>query len=184
MPIALLNKNPHKERFRIVGNEKLIVLALVNEPPEDIKYSSNNVVRMIEISNTAIEVQGKQIQNTSATKAIYLMGSFMLRREDKTYRAYEATHMAQVWKRQIKEIHPVTKLETGNFKYESLGAINLSVLWDAKASYDDSNPTMFATIYSTDPISPADIVGSFLIRQVKQDYGLYIARAEYKIVSI
>ncbi|QHJ78648.1 MAG: hypothetical protein [Caudoviricetes sp.] len=183
MAIALLNKQPHKERFRIVGNERLMVLALVNEPPEDIKYSNNSVVRMIEISDKAIEVQGKQIQNTSRTKAIYLMGSFMLLREEKTYRAYEATHLNQRWSRQVSQVHPVSGLETGKLHYVELGKINLSVLWDAKASYDDVNPTMFLTIYSTDPLQAADIVGSFLIRQVKKDYGLYVARAEYQSAS-
>lgn len=183
MAIALVNKQKFKEKFRIIGKPNLLVLALVHEPPKDIRYSNNSVIRMIEISGSALEVKGYQIQNVGRSKALYLMGSFMKYRHDKTYRAYEATHTDLPWTRQIKEIHPVTKLATGKMIYEDKGNINISVLWDAKAPYDDQNPNQFSTIYSTDLIQAADVVGPFLIRQVKEDYGLYMARAEYKSVN-
>lgn len=182
MAIELVNKQKFKEKFRILGKPNLLVLALVHEPPQDIRYSNNSVIRMIEISGNAIEVVGQQIQNVGQAKATYLMGSFMRYRHDKTYRAYEATHMDLQWTRQVQGKHPVTGLATGKSEYVNKGKINISVLWDSKAPYDDQNPNQFSTIYSSDPIQEADIVGPFLIRQVKEDYGLYVARAEYKSV--
>lgn len=182
MAIQLVNKQKFKEKFRILGKPNLLVLALVHEPPQDIRYSNNSVIRMIEIAGNAIEVKGYQIQNVGRSKATYLMGSFMNYRHDKTYRAFEVTHTEQEWTRQIQGKHPVSGLATGKSEYINLGKINISVLWDAKAPYDDKNPNQFSTIYSTDPIQESDIVGPFLIRQVKEDYGLFMARAEYKSV--
>ena len=184
MAIPLINKQKHKETFRVVSNPALKLLALVHEPPQDIRYSNNSVVRMIEIAGTALNVQGKQIQNIGRAQAIYLMGSFMLYRDDRTYRAYEVTHKQQSWSRQEKEIHKVTGLETGKSKYLDLGKINISVLWDSKPANSDVNPTQFCTIYSTDELKAADVVGPFLIREVKKDYGLWIARAEYETVKV
>lgn len=182
MAIPLVNKQRFKEKFRILGQPNLLLLALVHEPPDDIRYSNNSVVRMIETAGNAIEVKGKQIQNVGREKATYIMGSFLKYRHDRTYRAFEVTHSDLPWSRQVKEVHKVTGLETGKSVYESFGNINISVLWDAKAPYDDKNPNQFSTIYSSDPIQEADIVGPFLIRQVKEDYGLYMARAEYKSI--
>lgn len=182
MAIPLVNKQRFKETFRILGKPNLRILALVHEPPDDIRYSNNSVIRMIETAGNTLEVKGLQIQNVGRSKATYIMGSFLNYRDDRTYRAYEATHMGLEWKRQVKEKHPVTGLDTGKSVYVTLGTINISVLWDAKAPNDDKNPTQFSTIYSSDPIMEADIVGPFLIRQVKEDYGLTMARAEYRSV--
>lgn len=183
MAIPLVNKQPHKEKFRLVENKKIAILALLHEPPEDIRYSNNSVVRLIETSGKAVNVQGKQIQSVGRSKAIYIMGSFMLYRDDRTYRAYEVTHKNQNWMRQETEKHPVTGLDTGRSIYTKMGEINISVLWDSKPPYDDMNPTQFSTIYSTDELKASDVVGPFLIREVKRDYGLYIVRAEYKTVE-
>lgn len=183
MPIPLVNKKKHKEVFRLVENPKLKLFALVNEPPEEVRYSNNSIVRMIEVSGNAIDVKGKQIVSVSRSKALYLMGSFVLYREDKTYRAYEATHFYQTWLRLVQEIHPVTGLLTGKDTYETLKDVNIAILWDAKPPNQDDNPTQFLTIFSTDQFQPADIVGDFLIRETRTDYGLYISRAEFKVAS-
>ena len=184
MAIPLVNKQKFKESFRLVENPKIIVLAMFHEPPKDIRYSNASSIRMIEIAGTAVEVQGKQIQSVGRSRAIYLMGSFMRYRDDKTYRGYEATHIDQPWYRQVREVHPVSGLETGKSVYDDLGKINICVIWDSKAPYDDMNPNQFSTIFSTDKLLAADVVGPFLIREVKEDYGLYMARAEYKSVTV
>ena len=75
-------------------------------------------------------------------------------------------------------------METGKSIYENLGKINICVIWDSKAPYDDMNPNQFSTIFSTDKLLAADVVGPFLIREVKEDYGLFMARAEYKSVTV
>ena len=92
MAIALVKKQPHKEKFRLVAKPSVVVLGLVHEPPEEIRYSSNSVVRMVEVSGKAYDITGQQIQGCGRSKMIYLCGSFLLYRHDRTYRCYEVTH--------------------------------------------------------------------------------------------
>ena len=183
MAIPLVGKQQHKETFRLVSNPKIKVLGLVHEPPEEIRYSNNSVTHMVEISGKAYDVTGKQIQNTGRSKVIYLCGSFTLYRNDKTFRCYEATHLAQPWHRQVKEIHPVTGLETGTMKYIELDKINICAQFDTKAPYASGNPVIWGYLYATDEVKAGDIVGDFLIREVRKQYDIFVARYEYNVVK-
>lgn len=182
MAIALVDKTSHKEKFRIVDNSKLVVLGLVHEPPEEIRYGATPV-RMVEVSGKAPSLVCRQIQSVGFSKTIYLCGSFMLLRDDKTYRCYEATHKNQKWVRQIKEVHQVTGLATGKLKYTDLGLINITVQFDSSPPYTSDNPTQFGYIFSTDELKPSDVVGDFLIREVRKQYELWVARFEYKVIT-
>lgn len=183
MAIQLINKTRFKERFRLVDNPKIVVLALLHEPPEEIRYANNLVIRMLEISHTAVSVEGKQIQDTGRSGAIFLVGSFLRLRDSKTYRAYEASHLGQDWSRQGEKVHPVTGLKTSTDKYSLIKKINITVLHSSSLMRQDMNPTQGATIISTDELLPADIVGEFLIRETHKEYGLYFCQAEYKTVE-
>lgn len=181
MAIALVNKQPHKELFRLVSNPKIAILGLLHEPPEEIRYGATPL-RMIEVSGLAPNLVGKQIKHTGKSQAIYLCGSFQLLRDDVTYRCYEATHKNIPWKRQIKKIHPVTKLETGELDFVDLGLINITVQFDAQAPRGNENPTQGGYIYSTDEIQPADVIGKYYIREVRKQYELYTCRFEYEVI--
>lgn len=183
MATEIVNKQRFKEKFRVLDNPRKVVLGLMHEPPEEIRYSNNAVVRMLEVAHDAFNLEGKQIIHTGRSHAIYLMGSFVSLRNDKTYRCYEATHKNQLWSRQKQKIHAVTKLPTSEFVYEELGNINVAVLHNSNAIRVDDNPTQTAMLISTDLIMSADIVGNFLIREVRLEYGLYFAQAEYKTVK-
>lgn len=183
MSIPLVNKQKFKETFRVVDNPKLRILGLMHEPPEEIRYSNNMIIRMLEVSHNAINLVGKQIIHTGRSHAIYLIGSFVNLRNDRTYRCYEATHINQPWSRQSVQLHPVTKLPIGAAQYMTFGVVNVAVLHSAYPIKTDENPTQVATLISTDPIQPADIIGDFLIREVRMEYGLYFANAHYKTVS-
>lgn len=183
MAITLVGKQQHKETFRLVSNPKIKVLGLVHEPPEEIRYSNNSITHMVEVSGKAYDVTGKQIQNTGRSKAIYLCGSFTLYRDDKTFRCYEATHLNQKWSRQEKVLHPVSKLPTGTFKYSDLGAINICAQFDTKAPYASDNPVIWGYLYSTDEIQAGDIIGDFLVREVRKQYDIFVARFEYNVVT-
>lgn len=183
MAIALINKQKHKEKFRLVSNPKIVVLGLVHEPPEEIRYSSNSVIRMVEVAGNAYDILGQQIQSVGRSKIIYLCGSFMLYRNDKTYRCYEVTHQGLQWTRQKKKIHPVTKLETGEFVYEEIGKVNICIQFDTKPPFSSDNPTQFGYIYSTDELKAGDIVGEFLIRETRKQYDMYTCRFEYQVVQ-
>lgn len=183
MAIPLVGKQQHKEVFRLVVNPKIKILGLVHEPPEEIRYANNSITHMIETSGKAYPILGEQIMRTGRSKAIFLCGSFTLYRNDKTYRCYEATHIEVPWTRQVKEIHPVTKLETGLSHYEHLGNINICVQFDAKAPYASDNPVLWGFLYSTDNIRAGDIIADeFLVREVRLQYGIFVARFEYKVV--
>lgn len=182
MATQLINKQRFKERFRLKDNPRMVVLGLMHEPPEEIRYSNNMVIRMLEVAADAFDLKCKQIIHTGRSKAIYLVGSFVSLRDGKTYRCYEASHIAQPWTRQKQKIHPVTKMPMGEFTYEDLGLINIAVLHAANPIRLDENPTQSATLISTNPIMPADVIGDFLIREVRIEYDLYFARAEYKTV--
>lgn len=181
MAITLVNKQPHKERFRLVAKPKISVLCLVHEPPEEIRYGATPL-RMVEVSGNAPNLLGQQIIHTGASKVIYLCGSFMLLRNDKTYRCYEVTHKLN-WKSQIQEIHPVTKLPSGKLVFEDKGLINVCIQFDSSPPYMTDNPTQLGYIYSTDPLRPSDVVGEFLIREVRKQYDLYVARFEYEVIK-
>lgn len=183
MPIQLLNKTKFKEKFRLVDNPKIVVQGVVNEPPEEIRYSNNAVVRMLEVGHCAIDLQGKQIRHTGKVGACYLIGEFLARRESSSYRAFEVTHYNQLWTRQLVKNHPVTNLPTSEFTYQKQGDINVCVLYDNNPVRYDQNPTQYATLRSSDEIKAGDIVGDFLIRDVRVEYGLYCARAEYQTVK-
>ncbi|WGH24523.1 hypothetical protein EAb13_CDS0105 [Acinetobacter phage EAb13] len=183
MAISLTNKNPHKEKFRLVDNQKIAFLGLLAEPPEDIRYSNNNVVRLLEVSVKTIAIQGKQIKSTGLAGACYLVGSFSARRDSLTYRAFEVTHYDQQWTRQVRKKHPVTGLDTTEMYYQVIDNINISMMFDLSPVRYDDNPTQYATIRTTAEVQAGDIVGDFLIRDVKLEYGLYCARAEYKTVK-
>lgn len=183
MAIQLINKQKFKETFRVVGNPKLRVLGLMHQPPEEIRYSNNMPIRMLEVAHDAFDVQGKQIVHTGKSKAVYLVGSFVSLRNDKTYRCYEATHLNQSWTRQVQEIHPVTKMSKGTFQYVELGPISVAVLHSSYPMKLDENPTQVASVISTHQLQTGDIVGDFLIREVRVEYGLYFANAHYKTVT-
>lgn len=53
MAIQLINKQKFKETFRVVGNPKLRVLGLMHQPPEEIRYSNNMPIRMLEVDHDA-----------------------------------------------------------------------------------------------------------------------------------
>lgn len=182
MAIALVNKQKHKEKFRLVENPKIIVLGLVHEPPEEIRYSANTS-RMFESSGKSVDLCGKQIQGTGRSKVVYLCGSFVRYRNDRTYCCYEANELGLKWSRQVKDKHPVTGLETGTSSYSNLGNINVNIIFDTKAPYLTENPTQFGYIYSTDELIAGDIVGDFLIRETRKVNGLYYSRFEYKVVK-
>ena len=183
MAIALVNKQKHKEKFRLVDNPKITVLGLVHEPPEEIRYSSNAVARMVETSGKAYDVKGKQIQGVGRSKVIFLCGSFMLYRNDRTYGCYEANHFAEPWSRQVKVKHPVTGLDSGESVYVELGKVNICVQFDTKPPFTSDNPTQLGYIYSTDEFIAGDIVGDYLIRETRMVNGLYTSRFEYKTVT-
>jgi len=183
MAISLTNKNPHKEKFRLFDNQKVAFLGLLAEPPEDIRYSNNNVVRLLEVSSKIPDIQGQQIKSTGLTGACYLIGSFSARRESLTYRAFEVTHYKQQWTRQVRKKHPVTGLDTTEMYYQVLDNINISLMFDMSPVRYDDNPTQYATIRAAAELKAGDIVGDFLIRDVKVEYGLYCARAEYQTVE-
>lgn len=183
MAIPLINKQTHKEKFRLVSNPKILILGLVHEPPEEIRYSSSSIVRMIEVAGNAYDILGQQIMHTGRSKAIYLCGSFMLYRNDRTYRCYEVTHKALPWTRQQKKIHPVTGLETPELVYTSLGTVNVCVQFDTKPPFTSDNPTQFGYIYSTDELRAGDIVGDYLIRETRKQYDMYTSRFEYLVVK-
>lgn len=182
MTINLTNKSKFNEKFRLVDNPNIVVMGVVNEPPEEIRYSNNSVVRMIEVSKRAVPIQGKQLKHTGLVGACYLIGSFLARRESLSYRAFEVTHYCQPWTRQIQKINPVTNLPSTEGKYQLLKHINICVLYDNNPVRYDENPTQYATIRSCDELKSGDIVGDFLIRDVRVEYGLYCARAEYQTV--
>lgn len=183
MAISLVGKQQHKETFRLVSNPKIKVLGLVHEPPEEIRYSNNSITHMVEVSGKAYDVTGKQIQNTGRSKAIYLCGSFTLYRNDKTFRCYEVTHPDQKWTRQVKVIHPVTNQPTGTMKYTELGRINICAQFDTKAPYASDNPVQWGYLYSTDEINAGDIIGDFLVREVRKQYDIFVGRFEYNVVE-
>ena len=183
MAIALVKKQPHKEKFRLVAKPSVVVLGLVHEPPEEIRYSSNSVVRMVEVSGKAYDITGQQIQGCGRSKMIYLCGSFLLYRHDRTYRCYEVTHYGVPWTRQKKKKHPVTGLETPELVYGKLGKINICVQFDTKPPFSSDNPTQFGYIYSTDELVAGDIVDDMLIRETRKQYDIFVSRFEYKVVS-
>lgn len=183
MPINLTDKSKFKEKFRLVANPQIAIMGVVNEPPEEIRFSNNSVVRMLEVGKNAIDLQGKQIKHTGLTGACYLVGSFLARRESISYRAFEVTHYKQLWARQVSSINPVTRLATSELVYQKLGDINICITYDNQPMRYDSNPTQYATIRSCDKLESGDTVGDFLIRDVRVEYGLYCARAEYQVVT-
>lgn len=183
MPIQLTNKTKFKEKFRLVDNSKIVIMGVVNEPPEEIRYSNNSVVRMLEVGSNAIPLQGKQIKHTGLTGTCYLIGSFLGRRESFSYRAFEVTHYDQLWTRQLQKTHPVTRLPMSELEYQKMGCINVSITYDNRPMQYDNNPTQYATIQSENELKSGDIVGDFLIRDVRLEYGLYYARAEYQTVE-
>lgn len=183
MAIELVNKRKFNEIFRLVDNPQVAVFAVVNEPPDEIRYGNNPVIRMLEVSSSTIPLSGKQLRHTGKVGACYLLGSFLARRESFSYRAFEVTHYKQLWTRQIQEINPVTRLPSTVAKYQKIGDINISVMYDNNPMRYDNNPTQYATIRSSDCLNSGDIVGDFLIRDVKIEYGLYCARAEYQTVE-
>lgn len=183
MPIPLINKFKFKEKFRLVSNPQIAVMGVVNEPPEEIRFSNNSVVRMLEVSSRAIDLQGKQIKHTGLTGTCYLIGSFLGRRESISYRAFEVTHYKQLWARQKQKVNPVTNLAMPEMAYQKIDDINVCIVYDNQPMRYDENPTQYATLRSVDPIQSGDTIGDFLVRDVRVEYGLYCARVEYKTVQ-
>lgn len=73
MAIALVNKQKHKEKFRLVDNPKITVLGLVHEPPEEIRYSSNAVARMVETSGKAYDVKVSKFKGLDDLKWFFFV---------------------------------------------------------------------------------------------------------------
>lgn len=183
MSINLVNKSLFKENFRLAENPRIIIRGVLNEPPQEVRYSNNSVVRMLEVGHNALNIEGKEVQQVGKSGAIFLIGSFLSYRDSKSYRAFEVTHFKQQWARQAQKTHPVTGLPVSALGYHRLKDINICVLYDSNPVRYDDNPTQYVTIRSVENLKPADIVGDFLIREVKIEYGLYCARAEYNTVK-
>ncbi len=183
MAIELTNKHKFKEKFRLVSNPQIAVFGVVNEPPEEIRYSNNSVVRMFEVGVNAVDLQGKQIKHTGKVGACYLIGSFLARRESYSYRAFEVTHYNQMWTRQEQKKHPTSGMAMSGMEYTKLDDINVSVTYDNVPMRYDDNPTQYATMRSVDCLKAGDIIGDFLVRDVRMEYGLYCARVEYQTVQ-
>ena len=61
MPINLTDKSRFKEKFRLVANPQIAIMGVVNEPPEEIRFSNNSVVRMLEVEKNKFVYREKKL---------------------------------------------------------------------------------------------------------------------------
>lgn len=173
-----------KQKFRLLDNPNILVLGLLDAPPQDVRYSANLVVLQLKVSLSAYNVRGKVIVNASQSKTRYLCGEFNRLRESLAYRVYELTDYDVTWVRQVKKKHPVHGKETGELTYEELGLINIAVQWDTRPPSKPDNPTQMGYIYSDRELKAGDVVnGVYLIRETRDQFGVFMSRFAYKSVK-
>lgn len=170
------NRQRFNQQFRLAENQKVIINGFFNEPPDEVRYS-NNPIRMLEVSRQSYPIMGKQIISSSPTKGRFLIGSFVTGHDCFIYRAYETNYQDDII-REVKGIHPVTKLEVKGSNL-IIADQHFRIEYASQAPVPDINPVKFGTIYSTEPLFSRDVIGDFLVRNVTYENGLYIARVEY-----
>lgn len=171
------NRQRFNQVFRLADNTQIKINAFFNEPPNEVRYSSNPV-RMLEVHKNAYPIQGKQIISTTATKGRFLVGAFVVNSESYLYRCYEANYHGKLI-RAVATIHPVTHLPSKAAPTVVKEDLYVNVEYSVKDPQDDINPVKFATIRSTFPLLAMDTIGDFLVRNVILENGLYVARVEY-----
>ena len=169
----------HFQDFRVAGNPRLKVQGFFHEPPVTATPSANPP-RLLQVSEKADPSLLLGVMLISATKipSRHLVSEFMTAQDNYLFRTYEATQKLTLYREEIIK-DPVTKMpkKDPNPLVQELW-VNVSLV-NIGASGASNNPVSEYQIRSSELLKERDIIGTFIIKQVVKENGLFLARAEY-----